>query len=96
MTKKKLGIAIVLALLVVIATSAITFAQTKPLPKEAYKSQKASGTGVKKEQCEQYYEKSKQYADSIERQGSGTLILQANISTAYGLLYQNCVARNKR
>lgn len=45
--------------------------------------------GAPKENCEQYYEKAKQYL----QEGLG---FHAASSAAYSLMYQNCLARNKR
>lgn len=68
-------------------------AQTKqnvppePRPPVAQKS------SAPKENCEQYYENAQQYLARAEKQSEWR---DANVSTAYSLLYQNCIARNKR
>lgn len=44
------------------------------------------------ENCEQYYENAKKYLERAEKRNEWR---DANVSAAYSLLYQNCLARQK-
>ena len=96
---RTLKIGIIATLLLVVT---VVFAQTPmrppPTPKTpAEVNQALSKQAAIKENCDQYYENAKDYLENFRNARSALQeTASATISTAYSLLYQNCLARNKR